>query len=181
MFKKTVKFKDFDGVEQTRDFYFHISKAEFLAMASDGDAMQARINRITTAMNGVEILKEFRELIKLGVGVRSEDGQRFIKDSAAQSTLLDSPAFDELLMELATDTEASVEFVKQLLPEKMQKELREQLEKGAAISMPDPFTDSEDNRPAYQKEHRHPTGDELLKMTQPEIIAAFAWRQQNNL
>lgn len=178
MFKKTITFEDFDGNKQSRDFYFHISKAELLAMATSADDMQERIKRITAAQDGGAILRELRDLIKLSVGVRSEDGQRFVKDEAAQSTLLDSPAYDELLMELGTDAGACVDFVQQLIPEKMQKEMQEQLKKNASV--PDPFADSEDNRPAYQKEHRHPTDEELRAMSKEEIVSAMAWLQERN-
>jgi hypothetical protein len=183
MFKKTVEFEDFDGNKQTKDFYFHISKADLLAMAANGDEMQARIERITKALDGAAILQEFRELIKLAVGVRSEDGQRFTKDAAAQSTLLDSPAFDELLMELATDAGASVEFVQQLIPEKMQKELAAQLKKNQSAEplIIDPLADKVDNRPAYQKEHRHPTHVEFDAMNKEEMADAYAWSQRNRV
>lgn len=177
MFKKTVTFEDFNGNKQTKDFYFHISKAEFLAMAANGEAMQERLKRITSAVDGVAILKEFRDLIKLGVGIRSEDGQRFIKDAEAQSILLDSPAFDELLMELATDASAATEFVQQLLPEKLQKEMVEQLKNAKTAG---PFAEPEDNRPAYQKEHRLPTDAEVRSMTATEIQEAWQWREKNN-
>lgn len=176
MFKKTVEFEDFDGNRQSKDFYFHISKAELLEMAATSDDMQARIKRIIESKDGGAILNEFRELIKLAVGVRSEDGQRFIKDAAAQSTLLDSPAFDELLMELATNANASVEFVQQLIPEKMQKEMQNQLKKNA--SGPNPFAEPEDNRPAWVKEHRLPTEKELAGMSQQELIDTWKWREQ---
>lgn len=177
MFKKTVKFEDFNGNEQTQDFYFHMSKAELLAMAANGDEMKERITRITEAQDGAAILQEFRELIKLAVGVRSEDGSRFIKDSTAQSTLLDSPAFDELLMELATNAGAGAEFVQQLIPEKMQKEMVEQLKKSQGA--PDPFAQTEDTRPAYQREHRLPRQNEVDAMNKEEIMQAWKWREEN--
>lgn len=170
MFKKTVEFEDLDGNKQARDFYFHISKAELLELASSADDMQARIKRIIEANDGAAILKELRDLIKMAVGVRSEDGQRFIKDEAAQSTLLDSPAFDELLMELATSADASADFVRQLIPEKMQKEMQEQLKKNAPAGA--------DERPAYIKENRNPTDAELQSMSREEIVTAMAWLQQ---
>lgn len=175
MFKKTVEFEDFDGNKQSKDFYFHISKVELLAMADKGDEMQERIKRIVDAKDGAAILMEFRELIKMSVGVRSEDGQRFVKDAAAQSTLLDSPAFDELLMELATDANVSAEFVQQLIPEKMQKDMIAQLQKN------NPTVAEEDNRPAYQREHRHPTNAELQSMERSEMATAIRWAQENRL
>lgn len=180
MFKKTITFEDFNGVKQSRDFYFHLSKVELMTMADKGDEMQARIKRIIDAKDGAAILKELKDLIKLSVGVRSEDGQRFIKDETAQSTLLDSPAYDELVMELGTDAGACVDFVQQLIPEKMQKELVKQLENQKSVeTISDPFAEAEDNRPAYQKEHRLPRQDEVNKMNKDEILAAWKWREEN--
>lgn len=177
MFKKTISFEDFNGNQKKHDFYFHISKAELLEMASAGDAMQKRLQRIIAAKDGSAILQEFRDLIKLSVGVRSEDGQRFIKDEAAQSTLFDSPAFDELLMELATDAHASAEFVKELIPEKMQKAMIDKLQESQGA--PDPFAyEDGSSKPAYVQENRQPTQSELQAMSKDELVQAMAWRQK---
>lgn len=179
MFKKTIEFHDFDGNPQSKDFYFHISKADYIAMAADGDEMRTRLDRIMAAANGAAILQEFRELIKIACGVRTDDGLRFLKDPEAQSMLLDSPAFDELLMELATDAGAAAEFVKQLLPEKMQKEMIDRL-KASGQQVPDPFAEPKDGRPAWQKEHRFPTDQELHEMSKEEMAQAMRWRLENN-
>jgi hypothetical protein len=201
MFKKTVSFEDFNGVRQERDFYFHLSKAEFLAMATEANSMQERIKRIVEAQDGRGILNELREIIKLAVGIRSEDGQRFIKDENAKSQLLDSPAFDELLMELATNANASVDFVTQLIPQKMRDEMLERMKdaKSSVNNIPlwvkegrspteeerqdtlvsPPVKDTENKRPLYQIENRNPTDAEVREMSQAELAAAFAWRQKN--
>jgi hypothetical protein len=179
MFKKTVEFEDFDGNKQSRDFYFHISKAELIELSTSADDMQSRIKRIIEAGDGKAILHELREFIKLSVGVRSDDGQRFIKDEAAQNTLFQSPAYDELLMELATDANACANFVQQLIPEKMQKEMQEQLKKTSGA--PDPFREPEDSRPAYQKENRRPTNAEMVAMSKEEMQAAWKWAEQLDL
>lgn len=180
MFKKTITFEDFNGIKQTQDFYFHLSKADLLAMATDGNAMMARIQGIIDAKDGKAILSELRDFIELAAGLRSEDGSRFIKTSEAKSVLMDSPAFDELLMELATNTDASVEFVQQLIPQKMQDELKAQLEKNVKSdqAVPDPFKEQEDLRPAWMKEHRHPTKEELLGMSAEELKLAFRNRTE---
>jgi hypothetical protein len=184
MFKKTVTFKDFDDNSQTRDFYFHISKAELLELATSADDMQARIKRIIDAKDGAAILGELRDFIKLSVGVRSDDGQRFIKSAEAQNTLFQSPAYDELLMELATSADACANFVQQLIPEKMQQEMRDQMKKmeqdPKPASISDPFADPEDNRPAWQKEHRLPTEKELREMSREEMAKAMQFRLESN-
>lgn len=175
MFKKTIKYRDFLDNEQVKDFYFHLSKAELLAMAADGNEFQARIKRITEANDGASILHEFRQIIKLAVGVRTEDGARFVKDAEAQSNLLDSPAFDELLMELATNAEAASDFISKLIPEHLQKEMVEQLKINSEA--PDGPGEVADGRPLYQRENRKPTPKELQAMSRPELIEAMAWQQ----
>lgn len=179
MFKKTIKFENFNGVEVERDFYFHLSKAELAALATDADSMQERIKRIQETKDVRAVINEFREIIKLSVGVRSEDGERFIKDGDAQSSLLDSPAFDELLFGLIQEPNAAADFIKQLVPEKLQKQLEEEIAKNGGA--PDPFKDPQDDRPAYQKEHRLPTSTEMRDMTQPQMNDAWRWREENGL
>jgi hypothetical protein len=182
MFKKTICFTDFNGDEAEEDFYFHLSKAELLQMAAEHKAMQDRLRRIIAAGDGKAILGELRELIQMSVGVRSEDGKRFIKDKDAQSRLLDSPAFDELLMELATDAGASVVFVQQLIPEKMQKEMAKHLEAQKTGAAPDPFGEDplkveENPTPAWLREDRNPTPQELQNMSKQELQLAFQRRK----
>lgn len=174
MFKKTIKFENFLGEEVERDFYFHLSKTELLAMANDGDDFQKRIERIQVTKDVAGIVNEFRALVKLSVGIRSEDGERFIKDKQAQSMLLDSPAFDELLFGLVTEPNAAVDFVKQLIPEKLQKQLEEEMKK--AGDAPDPFKNPDDSKPAWVKENREPTPLELQNMSTTELQEAFRAR-----
>jgi hypothetical protein len=183
MFKKTIRFTDFNGDEVEEDFYFHLSKAELLQMAADGNAMKNRLARIIARGDGKAILGEFRDLIQMSVGVRSEDGKRFIKDRDAKSRLLDSPAFDELLMELATDADASVVFVQELIPEKMQKEMTKHLEAQKVGEAPSPFgedplkVEENDERPAWLRENRNPTPQELQNMSKQELQLAFQHRK----
>lgn len=166
MFKKTIKYVNFNGDEVEKDFYFHISKAELIEMGVD-NSMKERIARIVASNDGPKILEEFKAIIKMSVGVRSEDGETFDKSPEAQTKLMSSPAYDELLVELATNATAATEFIKNLLPEKMQKELMKQL--GAS----DPFVEQEDVRPAWEREHRNPTDVELRNMSPEELRRAF--------
>lgn len=187
MFSKTITYEDFNGEQTTKVFYFHMSKAELLEMAASGNEMMARIQRIIDSKDGKGILEEFRVLVESACGIKSEDGQRFIKSPEAKSQLLDSPAFDELLMELCTEADASAEFVRQLIPAKMQKEMRDQLAKNANPSVAevmavqkanlgDRNTFAEDLRPVWMKEDRNPTQQELMNMSPAELRLAFQHR-----
>lgn len=178
MFKKTIKFVGFNGEAQEKDFYFHLSNTELAMLSAGADDMKARIERIMKANDNLAILQELRELVKLACGIRSEDGERFIKTPEAQSQLLDSPAFDALLFELFVGKNAA-EFFSKLVPESQQNQIKELIEQQAA----DPFKEPEetDSRPAYQKENRRPTQAELQKMNTTEMQEAFKWTEQSGV
>jgi hypothetical protein len=178
MFKKTIEFEDFNGDKRTQDFYFHLSKGEIAAMGAGANAYMNRIKRIAENKDGLAIIEEFRAIIKMACGARSDDGSRFIKTPETQSALLDSPAFDELLMELFVDAEAGAQFMDQLFPKKMIKELIEQAEKQQRNSQvpsnaPNDVLSEEDTRPEWIRENRAPTQQELMAATPEQIQLAF--------
>jgi len=178
MFKKTIKFTDFNGNEVEEDFYFHMSKAELLEMAATGD-MQERINRMIASKDNSEILREFKKIITASVGIRSEDGRAFIKNDEAKARFMFSPAYDELLFELISNANAASEFIRNLIPEKMQSEMKKEMEK---IKSPFVETDkrvhsSDDTRPAYMRENRKPTHEEMQNMNRDEFLEA--WKHFN--
>lgn len=180
MFKKTIKFTDFNDVEQEQDFWFHLSKAELAALSTQGKSLADEMREIEKTNDGMVALQKFRWLVGIACGLRSEDGARFIKTPEAQSQLLDSPAFDELLMELITGDQGAV-FISQLIPEKVLKEMTEQAEKASkngkdVVTVPDPFKNPDDVEPAWIKEGREPTRAELQSMTPEQLQAAFRAR-----
>lgn len=172
MIRKSVKYTDFNGVERTEDFYFHITKTEALGLSGDKDLM-ARLNRITESAksqqpNMLEILSEFRSLVELGAGMRSEDGARFIKTADAKSYLMDSPAYDELLFELCSDATAAAEFFNGMLPADIKDQIAKTAEaQGIDLGLPDA-------RPAWEIENREPTKDELMEMSKDELVKVMS-------
>jgi hypothetical protein len=187
VFKKTIKFTDFNGTEQEQDFYFHLSKAEIAALSHGANALQERMRRLERAQDGVAILNEMREIIRLCCGRRSEDGARFLKTPEAQSDLLDSPAFDELLLELM-DANKMVEFFKQLLPKELQEELFKQVAERTKTLGADPLKNPpnperpgelvNDPRPVWEKENRKPTEAEMRNLSREELLKAWAWSEK---
>jgi hypothetical protein len=174
VFSKNIDYEDFNGVMQTKTFYFHLSKAKLLEMSADGDMVE-RIDRITKSKDNLAILKEFKELVKMSVGLKSDDGQSFIQTDEVVNALVSSPAYDELLLELSTDATSATEFVTNLLPKKMQDEMLAKLK--SQKDGPDPFKETEDTRPAWMREHRNPTPEELRNMSTEELQLAFQHRK----
>lgn len=181
MFSKTFTFKDFNGKKVTREFWFHLSKAELLKLGVGN--VEARIKRITDAQDGVKILEEFAAFVEMSVGMRSEDGSMFIKDDDAKHQLMFSPAYDELLFELCTDADVAASFINNLLPKEMLDELAKQIEQTRANQPPappsteeGPFAEPKDERPQWMKERRLPTAEEFAKATPEEKQHAFAMK-----
>lgn len=170
MFKKTVKYENFLGEEKTKDFYFHLTKSELLELTSSTNGMEQRVKRMIETKDQVAILQEMRAIVNLAIGVRSEDGETFLKNDTIRAQLMFSPAYDELLMELLTDDNAAAEFIQQMLP----KDMRDKVQKQLASQSPNPFKEPEDTRPAWEKEHRKPTSAELRTMTPDQLREAFS-------
>lgn len=180
MFKKTIEFEDFDGNKVVEDFYFHISMTELAAMAHGADELAMRVKKIENEKNGLAILHEFREIVRLGCGQRSEDKKRFIKTPETQSALLDSPAFDVLVMEMMADPEKMADFIAQLFPEKMKNEMLEKYGSKEG-EKPVDHIELEKPMPAYMKEKRVPTGEEFRRMSKEEMQEAWGWAEQSKV
>lgn len=167
MFSKVIKYKDFNGEDQERTFWFHLSNAKLAVLASD-KGLKIWAEEMAVLQDGRMILDKLRELIKMACGKRSDDGQRFIQTDEAQSELLDSPAFDELLFELFVGDNAS-KFFNALVPPEQQKQI-EALAVKQGVS-------PESDLPAYKREGRRPTQVELRSMSKEEMQEAFAWAE----
>ena len=117
MLKKTITYKDYNGVERTEDFMFNLTKAEILEMQLTKDGgMDAAIKKIVDAKDAPEIMKVFKDLILKAYGIVSDDGRRFIKSKEISDSFSQTEAFSMLFMELATDTDAAAAFVNGIVP-----------------------------------------------------------------
>ena len=117
MLKKTITYKDQNGVERTEDFMFNLTKAEILEMQLTKDGgMDAAIKKIVDAKDAPEIMKVFKDLILKSYGIVSDDGRRFIKSKEISDSFAQTEAFSMLFMELATDTDAASAFVNGIVP-----------------------------------------------------------------
>jgi len=117
MLKKTITYEDFNGVEQTEDFYFNLSKTELteLELSVDG-GMATWLKTIVATENASEMLNVMKKMILSSVGVKSTDGRHFVKNEEVRQNFVSSPAFDILFMEVATDADKAAQFVKGIIP-----------------------------------------------------------------
>lgn len=125
MLKKTITYTDYNGNQQTEDFYFNLSKTELARMEMreatlvDGEAKNGlvdRLNSIVARGKGQEIIDTMEDIIQKSYGVRSDDGKRFIKNQEVLDEFTQSPAYDEFFFEMVTDAEAAAAFIDGIVP-----------------------------------------------------------------
>lgn len=123
MIKETINYTDYNGIERTEDFYFNLTKAEVmeLEMSTKG-GLAEMIQRIVAAKDQPAIIKVFKDLIVKAYGVKSPDGKRFIKNQEVVDEFIQTEAFSELFMKLATDADAAAKFVNGIVPADLAKQ-----------------------------------------------------------
>lgn len=119
MIKKTFKFVDYNGNHRTEDHYFNLTQAEVaeLELSVDG-GLTAMIKRLVEAQNGGQIIKTMKNLILNSYGVKSPDGRQFIKNQEVRDAFVQTEAYNQLFMELATDAKAAADFFAGVIPAK---------------------------------------------------------------
>lgn len=126
MLTKTITYTDYNGVERSEDFYFNLSKAELMEMQlSTTGGLDEMIKRIVKTKDFPALVGIFKELILKSYGEKSPDGKRFIKSESLKNEFMQTEAFSNLFMELATNEESAAAFVKGIIPSDISKQLGE--------------------------------------------------------
>lgn len=126
MIKKTITYTDYNGNERTEDFYFHLTKAEIAKMEmSTVGGFAEMVNRIVAAQDQPAIIEVFEDLIKKSYGVKTPDGRGFDKDPKHLASFIQTEAYSQLFMELATDADAAAKFVNGVVPADLAKQAAE--------------------------------------------------------
>ena len=124
MYVKKIKYTNYNGEERERRFYFNLSKAEVLNMElGTNGGYENYINRIVETRDQHELIRMFKELIKMSYGVKSDDGEMFIKNDKVFSEFEQSEAYSEFYMELVTNTESAIEFINGIMPQALMAEV----------------------------------------------------------
>lgn len=126
MLKKTIEYKNYEGESRKGDFYFNLSRGELVraeirhATIKEGEEMQgglrAKLLEITRSGDGGKIMDAFEDILRLSYGVRSEDGERFIKEPHVFTEFTQIPAYDVLFEELVTDADKAAAFINAIVP-----------------------------------------------------------------
>lgn len=117
MYKKRIKYTDYNGNQREEDFYFNLTRSELTEMEfSSAGGLQNYIQKIIDAQSGQEIIAVMKDLIFKSYGEKSLDGKYFNKSKEISEAFSHTEAYDILFMELATDDKAAADFVNGIIP-----------------------------------------------------------------
>lgn len=117
MIKKTITYKNFNDVECTEDYYFHLTEAEIVETeVGTPGGYAAMLMSIVNSKEEYKLIKIFKELILKAYGIKSPDGKRFEKSEEISLAFSQTNAYSVLFMELARNADAAAEFVNGIMP-----------------------------------------------------------------
>ena len=124
MLKKQITFENFDGETTTETHYFNLSKPEIIEMQVEDNIGFAKIlQNILDTNDSQEMVKQFKRIILMAYGVKSEDGRRFIKTEQLKEEFSQTEAYNVLFMEMVEDDKAAIAFINGVLPKDIQDEI----------------------------------------------------------
>ena len=119
MLKKTVTYEDWNGITRTEDFYFNLTRTECAELEyglGPGKSLSESFQTLIDTRDMGEIIKTMKEVVLKAYGVKSDDGRRFMKNDEIRTAFVENPAFDEIYMELATDSDKAADFLTGIIP-----------------------------------------------------------------
>lgn len=123
MLKREITYEDFEGNPVTDVYYFNMTRIEWLEFNAEFDGgMEGVFKRIieTKDLNGV--VSTLKKIILAAYGVKSDDGKRFIKNPQVREEFTQTPAFDVLFMDVATNDNAALNFIQGIMPKEFRAE-----------------------------------------------------------
>lgn len=117
MLAETITYTDYNDEERTETYYFNLSKAELIEMeVGTTGGLSSILEKIISAKDVPALSKMFKDLILKSYGVKSPDGRRFIKSEELSTEFSQTPAYSQLYVDLALDSEKAARFVNGIFP-----------------------------------------------------------------
>ena len=130
MIKWPITYTDFEGNEKTEEFRFALNRSELMEMNfSPSGGMQNMLQKIIDTNDTKKMIEIFKEFITKSYGELSDDGRYFVKVKDGHrlaDDFMQTAAYDELFMQLATDSDKATDFINGIIPKEMQNQLEAQ-------------------------------------------------------
>lgn len=123
MVKETITYRDYNDVERTEDFYFHLTKAELMEMeVGVTGGYTEMLKKIIAAQDTPTLMRVFKEFVIKAYGEKSADGRRFMKTPEITAAFIETEAYSQLFMKLALDADYASKFFNKVVPKEVEEE-----------------------------------------------------------
>jgi len=117
MLEKKITYTDFNGVERTETFRFNLNKAEILEMElGTAGGLTQMIEKLVEINDYPQIVQLYKNFILSSYGEKSLDGKTPVKCPEIRSKFEQCGAYEQLFMELLSDSEKAAAFVNGVMP-----------------------------------------------------------------
>lgn len=111
MFRQSIGYVDFNGVERKEDFYFHLSLPEVTRLEAEiGRSMEEHVKDLVANQDLKTLIDFLEKMILNSYGRKSADGKSFQKTKELRIEFEHSQAYAELFEMLLTDPELAKKF-----------------------------------------------------------------------
>lgn len=128
MLKKTITYENYNGDTVTDDFYFNLTKVECMELEYSFGANNTLSNTITTLVESKDIgalIAAIKKILLMSYGVKTPDGNRFIKNDSVREEFEQSPAFEKIYWDLVTNQDEAASFISGIVPQNVRDSLGE--------------------------------------------------------
>lgn len=124
MWKFTAEYEDWNGNPKKRELLFNLTMAEMMSLQNSvKGGIETYYQRILDEQDNVALYQRFEELVKLAYGVKSDDGERFIKNDEVYNNFKESAAYDVFMQYLLTTEDGASKFISGIMPAKVKAKL----------------------------------------------------------
>lgn len=117
MYVKTITYEDWNGETRTEDFRFNLTKSELVEIEAETEGgIENYVKEIGDKLDAKKIMEFMKMIILKSYGEKSLDGKRFMKDPEISKAFSETPAYDQLFMELVTNADKATEFISRIIP-----------------------------------------------------------------
>ena len=111
MYKKVIKYTDFNGKKQEETAYFNLSPVEMTKLlAKTGDDIEGYTKKLVAMEDKTPLIDFFENLLLSAYGKKSEDGQHFVKTPEDRKNFENSMAYATLFGDILSDPKEAAKF-----------------------------------------------------------------------
>lgn len=128
MIIQTITYTDYNDLERTEDFCFHLTKTEMTELdLSRMGGYDVYLKRLANAKDLPKLADVFKTMILKAYGEKSEDGRSFMKSKEISDRFYHSAAYDVLFQDLILGKIDAFDFFIGVMPKDIQDAAKKKL------------------------------------------------------